>query len=217
MSEVTLKPEQLGTNHPAVTKSGNWTARAKRLLRNRTVRSRGPKIPFNGRSRPVRNTELFYRIADEIEVFPEEYKQGEWFTPRDAAPCGTAFCIAGHSAHLTGWVPAKTSGGQRDWTFLSPSVLHLGEVFTCSSVGRHELGLTWNESSILFDGMWIPAEGLSVPDALRALGDGAPIQEVTDNCGEGDSGGRILIHGYDESDLPTPGRIRVSGKKPVYS
>lgn len=205
MPDVTLKPSDLPERHAARTPSGRWTARARRLLRNRTIRSRGRDIPSPTLTPgdPVRNTALFYRIADEIEVFPEEYDQGEWgICTSEATPCRTAFCIAGHAAHFTGW---RDDAG--DWANVwHPSRKQVS--VPVDWVARHELGLTDAESRILFSGGWEPCSDLTVSDALRLLGDGADVLSVTEDWD--------WFWGFIEPSVDARPPIRVTGRKPVY-
>ncbi len=213
MPEVTLTPQTLqaiNPNHPALTKSGRWTRQAQRVLRSRKMRSR-----WDGRkpSKPVRNTALFYRIADEIEVFPEEYNQSVWGNRRKNTPCGTAFCIAGHGAHLTGWNPRTFSDNSADWTLVQRGD---GTRVYAESVGQRELGLTDEEASFLFNSSWRPKYGRTVPQVLRQIGDGARISEVSRRYRTEsieDYGYRLDRLKADEKDR----KIRVTGRKPVYS
>lgn len=46
--------------------------------------------------------ELLRAIQKKITTFPESYDQLTWVEPNDAAPCGTACCIAGWACLLSG-------------------------------------------------------------------------------------------------------------------
>lgn len=220
MPQVTLKPNQLPSEHPAVTPSGRWTRKAQRLLRSRSVRSRGAKAARRSASytwvrrenpsieRLVRNTELFYRIADEIETFPEEYNQAAWGRKRDTAPCGTAFCIAGHAAHLTGWQPTSTA-----WFSVIRPKETRNNAIDISTVGRAELGLSYNESQFLFDQYWRPKRGLTVPQALRRIGDGEKISTVSYKP----RGANLVNLNMVLSEERQRKTIRKTGKTPVYA
>lgn len=127
----------------------------------------------------TRNRELFYRIAELIEANPELYNQRSWGR---STPCGTAQCIAGHAAALAGWEPLRYHvGSDVDWSRLYPrgSSQSGKEAFEwrhVDSVGRRELGLTYSEAWILFASGWHPKKPYkTVPEALRAFGDGARI------------------------------------------
>lgn len=43
------------------------------------------------------NIELFKKIRDRIAMIPASYDQSNWCIRNDAAPCGTAACIAGEA------------------------------------------------------------------------------------------------------------------------
>jgi hypothetical protein len=43
------------------------------------------------------NIELFKKIRDRIAEIPESYDQSAWIQSSDAAPCGTAACLAGEA------------------------------------------------------------------------------------------------------------------------
>ena len=193
MPEVTFNPELLPDDSPLF-KSGKrkLRKRVKRLLKQRILPSRGvPKLGENGYGRtafvldenPIRNTELFNSVADEIEFFPESYDQGRWGfvvdqTSEAETLCGTAFCIAGHGVHRTGWVPFR---GINDWYELwLPEVIEARSAITVNIAAAHEYGLTSKEQSLLFNERWLPAIGMTVPEALRALGSGADLFAVTD-------------------------------------
>lgn len=113
-----------------------------------------------------RNTELFNRIADAIELRPESHKQGAW-------GCGAAFCIAGHAAHIRGCTPFINPDGSESWALVTPP----GgcETVTTHDFAREALGLDPLEAGDLFDAMWSPLEGKTVPEALRAFGRGDEI------------------------------------------
>lgn len=188
MSEVTLKESDLPAGHPALGPDGHFTERARKLLNARFVPSRVATHPLAYQDGDyIRNTELFYRIADEIEVFPEEYDQEVWGTNSESlvkpyTPCGTSFCIAGHAAHMTNWVPYMESIKVVDFGRLRKARAENSMVnyFDASSIGAAELGLSSDEASVLFEERWVPDPHLTVSQALRRLGDGAPVAEVTD-------------------------------------
>jgi len=172
MPEVTLQIKDLDPTHPAVTKNGRWTAAAKRILERKSMpsRYRSDRQPSEN---PVRNTKLFNRIAEYIEVFPEAHNQGAWGTARDKTPCGTAFCIAGHAVHETNWNPEMKYGWEE---VLRPSMVNPWAVEEAAAL---ELGITRVEWSVLFSGGWKPKSGMTVPEALRALGNGERVDSVT--------------------------------------
>ena len=188
MSEVTLKETDLPAGHPALGPDGHFTERARKLLNARFVPSRVHTDPQEAEDGDyIRNTELFYRIADEIEVFPEEYDQEVWGTNLETlveayTPCGSSFCIAGHAAHMTNWVPFMDGIKHFDFGRLRKARAenNLDNYFDASSVGAAELGLSPDEASVLFEERWQPDPELTVPQALRMLGDGVAVADVTD-------------------------------------
>jgi hypothetical protein len=114
----------------------------------------------------MRNEQLFRDVADAIEAEPERYDQAEWERETE---CGTTRCIAGWAA----WLGARVSflqwqkGRHPEWVpFFSDGVESL-------------LGLTAEEGDDLFHTSWRPHDGLFVPDALRKIGEGAAIEDVS--------------------------------------
>lgn len=97
---------------------------------------------------------LMNQVADHIEAFPERYDQEVYWITTE---CGTVGCIAGWADRLSGY----------DDPLVAPSN------------AEERLGLTLDEGSVLFDEAWRPAEGLTVPDALRKLAGGADLEDVT--------------------------------------
>lgn len=169
--------EYLYEGHPALKKDGNGLKkRALKVLANSPLPSRitaQTAIDHSGDlgTNPVRNTALFDRIADAIKFFPESYNQTDWAAAQDKSPmCGTAFCIAGHGVHETGWNVPRGSAVIIDEDGRNKSI---------SMTAAYELGLTYLEQDYLFSGGWKPREDLTVPQALRKIGRGAPLPEVT--------------------------------------
>jgi hypothetical protein len=163
---------------------------------------------------PKPGPDTLREVADIIELAPHLYDQGDWGNPYDVDvnvqidgyTCGSTHCIAGWVVALHGWRPRDMwedeTGTYGDW-----SSIQKGDEFSApwhEAVGLLEmpnLNYSGEERSMLgseqrtydlFDGGWKPKDGLSVPDALRMLADGASIQEVSDgefqadgcNCGE---------------------------------
>lgn len=106
-------------------------------------------------------SDLFRQIADRIEDNPNRYDQREWRTQVDH-PCKTAYCIGGHALAIRGLFEESLLG------LNSPRPMPAGL-----------LGLDEDEDEVLFAMSWGPREGLSVPDALRCLAEGAEISEVS--------------------------------------
>jgi hypothetical protein len=107
--------------------------------------------------------------------------------------CGTAYCIAGHAMALSGWktewrlsddgdgadlVWINPKGrGERDVYFVAVAAELLGILDPeTGQYDRHVLGVSTNN---IFNAGWHPREGLTVPEALRMLGDGATYEDVT--------------------------------------
>jgi hypothetical protein len=186
----------LGPGHPALKPNGKLKKKAKEILFAEPLPSRIDSVPdldsLEAES-PVRNTELFLRIADHIEMFPETYNQEVWGDVVEDAneelketPCGTAFCIAGHAGHESGWGPGSTYVWDA-WELkkvLAPTwdLLRMGDRHELSApvVGRYELGLTAREAGVLFDENWSPYEDITVPEALRALAYGERVDVVSE-------------------------------------
>jgi hypothetical protein len=160
----------------------------------------------------VRNTALFYRIAKMQETFPESHNQKNWGQAKPEAPCGTAFCIAGHAVHETGWnAAAEGDISSQNWR-LSPwreVIRPKGtKAFDILDAAKLELGLTQPEQHVLFSEGWEPKVGYTVASALRAIGDGARIQDVTHSDSMGITNKAPLKRHYAKR-----GKIRVTGKK----
>ena len=169
--------EYLHDGHPALKKDGNGLKkRALKVLAHSPLPSRvpaGKSLDHSGdlERNPVRNTALFDRIADAIKFFPESYNQMDWAGAEEKSPmCGTAFCIAGHGVYETGWNVPRGSAVIQNAD---------GRAQAISMTAAYELGLTYLESDYLFSGGWKPREDLTVPQALRKIGRGAPLPEVS--------------------------------------
>ena len=178
----------------------------------------------------MRNKELFYKIADLIEREGDAaYNQAVWGRHyyEDAEDdelsiesakvriteraCGSAHCIAGHAAVLSGWKPVVNVGyswqtqGKTihiDWEEMMPPEDDIfAGISHPSEIGMNELGLRPTEAAVLFceywrpvgwsyeqeqdaDEMLTPDKGRAVASALRLLGDGASVWDVTHNDSE---------------------------------
>jgi hypothetical protein len=200
----------LPSDHPALTPSGKLSAAAEQVYLREPMFSRTVTLPPIAlkTDNPVRNTELFYRIADMIEYFPEMYDQSVWGEEAPGTPCGTAFCIAGHAAHETGFIaPTRTYGSRvtQDWINVEFAVDDDTVVTeTTPTIGRLELGLTPAEAEYLFHEDWCPVDGITVPEALRMIGRGEYISEVSES-----------YHYREELERDEESRtIQVSGQRP---
>ena len=125
-----------------------------------------------------RNTHAFAWIANQIENHPEQYDQGVW---ANANGCGTAYCIAGWEAVRHGWeaiitsCPCDEDECDDEDVFLRHR--ETGEIkgnSYASDLASNTLGLSVDEQNTLFHHRWRPPSGITVPNALRAIGRGAP-------------------------------------------
>lgn len=86
---------------------------------------------------PALNFRLFRKVITKLETTPEAYDQGSYGEPSELAPCGTAACIAGWAAHLSGEM----------------TLLQLHENWTeVQETAQRELGIDDHELSVLFAG-----------------------------------------------------------------
>jgi len=114
--------------------------------------------------------------------------------------CGTSHCIAGHAAVLSGYKPAvhksyvPAFGREEAHTVIE---INWEEMFAPdgnmvnhpSAIGQTVLGLNFEEADLLFAETWKPSNwddfatdevnAKAVADALRKLGDGWAIWDVT--------------------------------------
>ena len=103
-------------------------------------------------AQPVPNLPLLRKVLDHIDAHPEEYEQA---TYTRTTSCGTAYCIAGHAAVMTGA------------TFINPLLVESpdGEISKVDEYARSVLGITALEAFCHAPdaGMY----GLFAPDATR--------------------------------------------------
>jgi hypothetical protein len=111
------------------------------------------------------NSELFRKVADKIENQPELYCQAHI---DDYTECGTAHCIAGWAHFLT---YGDTYAGLDKADYRPEDSRHI--------LSAQELLGIDNLSLKLFHPQWKPREGLTVPQALRMIADGATVSEVS--------------------------------------
>ena len=88
------------------------------------------------------NIELFKAIREKIATTPEAYDQSVFARPENAAPCGTAACIAGWACVLSGEMSTDE---------LKRRERAKGEEFlSIESTATRVLGLDGDEADILF-------------------------------------------------------------------
>lgn len=113
-----------------------------------------------------RNEELFRQVADQIEREPHLYDQALY---RNKTACGTACCIAGWAIAISSYDDMHKFA---EWERRASAVRIVKRAGGL-------LGLDDGERYELFAGSWEPHDGLSVPDALRKIGEGAAIEDVS--------------------------------------
>lgn len=133
------------------------------------------------------NTELLLKVADAIEKYPELYDQETYGDVEvDDTSCGTTACIAGWACALEGYHPVVdrlpwrdassyftyTRVAQKPWQAWSNGV-------SPHDIAQELIGLEDWAAEELFGSDWGPVEGLTVPQALRKIANGTPIDEVT--------------------------------------
>lgn len=146
---------------------------------------------------PERNQQLFNRIADCIETWPEAYDQNTWWSNGDAeyvdvtfadgtvakmVHCGTSQCIAGWALVLSNYEPRPTVMRYGEYV---QSFDKDGRGGLAPTLAAEELGLNDEEMETLFDPSWGPnaMERLKTPQTrarcvarvLRKIGAGGPI------------------------------------------
>lgn len=114
---------------------------------------------------PVPNLPLLRKILEKIDLEPDSWVQGCWavdwnsITGRLLAnrhgharltypACGTAYCVAGHAADMTGWTPSGWSIGEASSYWTNGD----GRERSIRVIARNALGLTQLEAELLFDG-----------------------------------------------------------------
>jgi hypothetical protein len=136
---------------------------------------------------PHINVPLLRKIKSEIEAHPETWNQEIWVTTQigykfsrkffpnsnrmgalkaqeQANSCGTAFCVAGHAAMLSG---DPLASGLIDGFRIYTSQTESGD--SVQTRGLHELGLTLNEAGELFNGSNTWGRIISLFRSLAAL------------------------------------------------
>jgi len=122
------------------------------------------------------NVPLLRKVLEKITAHPEEWDQADW--ARTDSECGTAFCLAGHTAleagHQVKWQPCRSM--EEDFCpcgQMFATTVTTGE--TISQVARRELGLSDQASQALFgatnslDELWSLASLFSGGEIQRPL------------------------------------------------
>ena len=124
----------------------------------------------------ARNAELFNRLADHFEKHPDTWDQESWGHSNE---CGTHACIAGWTAILTYGEAAFIPDPFNDDAMVMRMRYHApnGRGETILEHAGRLLGLDDDNAARLFHSSWRPNRPL--PDALRALADGVPLDEVS--------------------------------------
>lgn len=126
---------------------------------------------------PEINTELFNQIADLIEGSPDLYDQNDWTNQTEG--CGTTHCIAGWALTLTN--NNHNAESMADWPAYYETPLEERPVHGAIGVAAAQaLGLDPREADNLFHTDWKPPQNITVPEALRKIGGGDPIPDLTD-------------------------------------
>lgn len=121
-----------------------------------------------------RNSELFHRIADQVELDPESYDQTIWVGEGGGwndSTCGTVACVAGWAVTLGTQLGKLTNAS---WKITATGVL----------------GITDSEANLLFCENWMPdgaddgdddiLRAKRVAEALRRIAEGELVSDVTD-------------------------------------
>lgn len=114
------------------------------------------------------NTDLLRKVLEHIKKYPATWRQMSWVSlPLDGG-CGTAFCFAGHAAHMSGFTPHPR---RVSWTYLSELPEEIATAFRqwapihardfellpnsqihISVMAEAVLGLSRNQGLLLFEG-----------------------------------------------------------------
>lgn len=139
---------------------------------------------------------MFERIARLIERDPARYDQEEWIGPLTG--CGSRGCVGGWAIMLNAsgreqetdaWEAAMLNHPPNDDDVDNPffELAYLAELADLQDMGREIkvaaariLGIEKDEADILFDQYWTANDG-DVPAALRAIGRGTPVGDVTED------------------------------------
>jgi len=125
------------------------------------------------------NEQLMREVASYIEKHPSNYDQNMWIENNE--DCGTTACIAGWAMILSGKYvvgPAAIFPGSNRADFYDAVD---GDVLVNSfeDTGAEVLDIPIEDARILFDGTWVPADGMTVSEALEKYAAGTPIDHVT--------------------------------------
>src|SRR6478609_9322821 len=110
----------------------------------------GLKVDYNQSTDTAPNLPLLRKVLAYIDAHPDEWDQFSWGVQTQAWPCGTAFCIAGHAAVMSGAKPIWSRDCPCGCEPLMEEVEMDGRVLQPATAAREVLGLTYNESQSLF-------------------------------------------------------------------
>lgn len=120
------------------------------------------------------NVPLLRKMLEHVTSHPDEWNQDTWAVESEESSCGTAYCLAGHTAESLGHTLVWQPG-----TNMASFCLAGGELRTIESVATHALGLKYTEAAGLFSAcnelhtLWEIANKLTngeieIPDDLEA-------------------------------------------------
>lgn len=121
------------------------------------------------------NVPLLRKMLEHITAHPDEWNQDTWAVESEESSCGTAYCLAGHTAESLGYPLVWAGPG----TNMASFCLADGKLRTIESVALHALGLEYSQATYLFSAcndlltLWEIAHDLThgeieIPDDVKA-------------------------------------------------
>lgn len=99
------------------------------------------------------NEDLLIQALVQIVKHPETWDQAFWATQTD---CGTAFCVAGHVATMTGWraIGWQDTGGDQRFLYRTATAYRPSdeERASISDIAKNALQISFADKMALFDG-----------------------------------------------------------------
>lgn len=119
------------------------------------------------------NVPLLRKTLEHITAHPEEWDQDTWAVESEESSCGTAYCLAGHTAQSLGYPLVWQPG-----TNMASFCLADGKLRTIENVAMHALGLDYHDAVRLFSAtnnlhtLWSVANELTggeidIPDDVK--------------------------------------------------